>query len=127
MKRPTPARLVLSVLMLAAALTACEEGIPPPLPESEVQLMADPTTVPSVGDTVALSATVTDEGAPVSGRTVTFTASPSTFGSPNPTTATTSITGVATSSLLLVNPAGQVTVTASAGDLGSDSVTITVQ
>ena len=118
---------LLGALVLAAALTACEEGIPPPLVVSQVELVANPTTVNETGGTVTLTATVTNDGEPVNGQVVNFTASPSTSGTPNPASATTNSSGIATSSLALVDPPAQVIATATAGELGSESVTITVQ
>ena len=127
MSRPRSAARLTLVALLAAGLTACEEGIPPPLPESQVQLTASPTTVNSTGGTVTLTATVTEDGEPVVGQTVTFTASPSTSGAPNPATVPTNSTGVATTTLVLANPPAQIIVTASAGALGSANATITAQ
>jgi hypothetical protein len=124
MRISRPAWQTLCALVLTAGLAACEEGIPPPLPESQVSLSANPTTVNSTGGTVTLTATVTNDSGPVNAQVVTFAA---TFGTPNPASATTNSSGIATSSLALVNPPAQVTATATAGELGSDSVTITVQ
>ena len=96
----------------------------------DVQLTANPTTIPVGGHTSHLTATVNDQfgHAVVDGTVVTFTTSSGYLGSD--TIAKTTTGGIATAVLTSSNNAGPAIITATAGsgiDRASDTVTVTFE
>jgi adhesin/invasin len=90
----------------------------------DVQLVANPTSIPAGGYTSNLTATVNDQfgHSVVDGTVVTFTTSLGSLGSS--TTTKTTISGIAKAVLTSSNTVGTATITATAGS-GSDTVTVT--